>query len=515
MMVRNVVDRLQLASGDWEILDRIGDPGGYGEVFEALASDGTRVAVKLIPKGPGVDREPEFAELSARSVVPVLAVGETETHVVIVMPKAEKSLAAFLKERGEPLPVADAIAILMDIAQSLSDLATAGIVHRDLKPANVLLLDDRWCLADFGISRFAGAATAKLTWKGGGTSEYKAPEVWMYERATSASDVYSFGATAFEVLSGKPPFLGPDFREQHVGEAPPNLPGLPPLLASLIAGCLSKSPEARPTPAEILTRLTKAAAPAASGGLAALSEANREHAVQLAEIGQQASRRDAAQERWMRLFGDAENSLLQISEEFAQQLAEHAPDGKLTRFGPGEWVFELGVVKLGFSSPRGAIYDWGTGTPPFDVVAYATVVLRVPDYHPGPHPAFARPNTVSAHGYKGRSHSLWYCNAQATGRFRWFETAFMTSPDVVVHPSVEPFALTPNAEARRAFETAEVHQVAWPFTPLEPGDIGPFIGQWATWLAEAAQGRLTFPVQLPVPLPARAGRKDAGGFREQ
>lgn len=492
------MERLRLVGSEWEILARIGDPGSQGEVFEALGADGARVAVKLIPKGPGVDREPEFAQLTARNVMPVLAVGETDTHVVIVMPKADKSLASFLKEHSGVLPVADAIAILMDIVAALSDLAAEGVVHRDLKPANVLLHNGHWCLADFGISRFADASTAKLTWKGGGTSEYKAPEVWMYERATYASDVYSFGAIAFEVLSGKPPFLGPDFREQHVGEAPPKLPGLPPLLVSLIAGCLSKSPEARPTPAEILARLAKAT-PASSGGLAALSEANREEALRRAEIGQQASRFDVERECWLRLFGDAESSLLQISEEFAQQLVEHAPDGKLTRFGPGEWVFELGVVKLGFSSSRGAIYDWGTGTPPFDVVAYATVVLQVPDYHPGPHPAIARPNFIGTYGYKGRSHSLWYCNARAAGRYRWFETAFMTSPDTMLHPSTEPFALTPNAEASRAFETAEAHQVAWPFTPLEPGDIGQFVDQWATWLAEAAQGKLTFQVQLPVP----------------
>ncbi|WP_179887920.1 hypothetical protein [Streptomyces sp. t99] len=69
----------------------------------------------------------------------------------------------------------------------------------------------------------------------------------------------------------------------------------------------------------------------------------------------------------------------------------------------------------------------------------------------------------------------------------------------MLYPSTEPFALTPNAEARRAFETAEAHQVAWPFTSLDPGDLGHFIDHWATWLAEAAQGKLTFPVQLPVP----------------
>lgn len=498
-MVRHVVERLRLAGCEWELLARIGDPGGQGEVFEAIGADGARVAVKLIPKGPGVERESEFAQLSARNVIPVLATGETDSHVVIVMPKAEKSLAAFLKERNGVLPVADAIVILMDISTALSDLTAEGVVHRDLKPANVLLYDGHWCLADFGISRFADASTAKLTWKGGGTSEYKAPEVWMYKRATSDSDVYSFGAIAFEVLSWKPPFLGPDFREQHVGEAPPKLPDLPPLLVSLIAGCLSKSPEARPTPAEVLARLTKAATPASSGGLGALSEASKQEALRRTEIDQQTSRFDDDREHRLRLFDDAESSLRVISEEFAQQLAEHAPDGKLTHFGPGEWVFELGVVKLAFSSPRAAIYDWGTGTPPFDVIAYATVILQVPDYHPGPHPALARPNSVGTYGYKGRSHSLWYCNAQAAGRYRWFETAFMTSPDTMLYPSTEPFALTPNAEARRAFETAEAHQVAWPFASLDPGDLGHFIDHWATWLAEAAQGKLTFPVQLPVP----------------
>ena len=84
------------------------------------------------------------------------------------------------------------------------------MVHRDLKPENVLFLDGHWCVADFGISRYAEASTAPDTRKYALTPAYAAPERWRNEHATSATDVYSLGVIAFELLTGARPFPGPD-----------------------------------------------------------------------------------------------------------------------------------------------------------------------------------------------------------------------------------------------------------------------------------------------------------------
>ncbi|MBA2595035.1 MAG: protein kinase family protein, partial [Chloroflexia bacterium] len=95
---------------------------------------------------------------AAVNVIPVIESGETETDWVLVMPRAETSLEDYLLAAGSALDQAEAISILTDIATALESLH-GKVVHRDLKPGNILRSDGRWCLADFGISRYAEATT--------------------------------------------------------------------------------------------------------------------------------------------------------------------------------------------------------------------------------------------------------------------------------------------------------------------------------------------------------------------
>src|SRR5699024_7455063 len=99
-----------------------------------------------------------------------------------------------------------------DIATTLTDL-DGSVVHRDLKPENVLYLDGHWCLADFGIARYAEATTSPDTRKFALSPLYAAPERWKGERATTATDIYSLGVIAYELLSGEVPFTGKDMPE--------------------------------------------------------------------------------------------------------------------------------------------------------------------------------------------------------------------------------------------------------------------------------------------------------------
>ncbi len=140
----------------WEVGEQIGK-GGFGRVFAAKGNAGEFAVVKLVPKAPGADRELLFVRIDGvRNIVPILDSGEMGTDWAIVMPRAEKSLRQHLDE-VEQLSVADVMAILLDIATALSDL-DGKVVHRDLKPENVLQLNGTWCLADFGISRYAEAS---------------------------------------------------------------------------------------------------------------------------------------------------------------------------------------------------------------------------------------------------------------------------------------------------------------------------------------------------------------------
>ena len=163
--------------------------------------------VKLIRKAPGAQRELLFVNLEGvPNIVPVIDWGELDDYWVIVMPHADKSLRDHLSELGGMVPVNDAISILVDIAETLAAVED-HVVHRDIKPENILLLNNDWCLADFGIARYAEATTAPDTLKYAKTPAYAAPEQWREDTATSATDVYALGIIAYELLAGRRPFL--------------------------------------------------------------------------------------------------------------------------------------------------------------------------------------------------------------------------------------------------------------------------------------------------------------------
>ena len=189
-----------------------------------------------------------FVDLEgALHVIPVLDSGEDAEHDVLVMARAETSLQAHLRQRGA-LPEAEVVDILRDIATALEDL-DGRVVHRDLKPENVLYLNGEWCLADFGISRYAEASTAEDTRKFAMTPQYAAPEQWRWEHATSAADVYAFGVMAYELLTG------------NVARPRPRFPRpAPPRRTARAAGCI-QSP-----------RLARDSAPPQASGLPALRQ---------------------------------------------------------------------------------------------------------------------------------------------------------------------------------------------------------------------------------------------------
>lgn len=195
----------------WRLGDRIGE-GGFGRVYEATSNEGDAV-VKFVKKQPGADRELLLGGdlAGATNIIPIIESGETDTDWVLVMPQAELSLQDHLDATGPALDQAEAISILIDVAAALESLH-GRVVHRDLKPGNILRYQGHWCLADFGISRYAEATTDPATRKFAKTPLYAAPEQWRDERATGAADVYALGVVAFQMLSGRLPFEGPTSR---------------------------------------------------------------------------------------------------------------------------------------------------------------------------------------------------------------------------------------------------------------------------------------------------------------
>lgn len=85
----------------------------------------------------------------------------------------------------------------------------------------MLLHDGKWKIADFGIARFVEDATSAHTVREFLSPQYAAPEQWIGERATQATDVYALCCVAYTLLTGEPPFPGPDYQRQHTSESPP------------------------------------------------------------------------------------------------------------------------------------------------------------------------------------------------------------------------------------------------------------------------------------------------------
>ena len=462
------------------------DASGFGRVLEVLSPEGESAVAKLVPKRPGAERELLIGDSVAASkylnVVPIVDTGEHGDSWVLVMPRADKSLAQYLKESGGALPLPEVLKILTEIATALTEIDGA-IVHRDLKPANVLLHEGSWKLADFGISRYVDASTAEDTRKFSFTPPYAAPEQWEFRRATSASDVYSFGIIAYQLLDGSLPFAGPnkeDFRQQHLTEPSPALDSGPAKLRILIEECLYKSPDARPHPAAILARLDSVPTTSMTAGASRLAEANHRHVRERARQQALYTAEQDRQTQFQRTFDAASRSLEGVAALLEGAIRDNAPDAEFINITGNaaprfKTKFRDGSLTFGQTQP---IEHWHG---PFEVLAASNVTVD-----------FGRPGR----NWVGRSHSLWFGDPLREGEFGWFELAFMESPLRSESRTVEPFACLPY-ETNTFDSVTGGQQLAWPLMSLEPADPAEFIDRWLGWLADAATGVLRQPSTMP------------------
>ncbi|EJZ04246.1 Serine/threonine protein kinase [Mycolicibacterium vaccae ATCC 25954] len=475
------------------------DGGGFGTLYEVTDAQHNIAVAKLVMKEPGAERELLIGAANEaakhRNVVPLLDDGEHDNNWVMVMPRADRSLAQHLNDSGGSLSVEETLVVLTDIATALSDI-NGSLVHRDLKPQNVLLLNGTWSLADFGISRYAEASTSPDTRKYSLTAQYAAPEQWRLEHAGAAADVYAFGVVGYRLLAGHLPFPGPDFRTQHLGSAPPDLTVGSTRLRDLIEECLYKVPETRPTPTAILKRLGKIAGGApASTGLEKLAQANR---VQVQRRSAEDAQRSAEQEHqlWLqRLQETGASAFKRVMEELTEAISDYAPTANLL-YGKGSsatsfdkqaagklFIADLNDAQLGLDIP--APSPSRADTLPFTVVSESVISLTLPG---------------SQNGWRGRSHSLWFCDINEKDRFAWYELAFMQSTlggGAGTH-QIEPFGLSA-PEAHEAFNPLRLAsmQLAWGWDELDRSDLSEFVGRWLGWFGDAAQNQLQRPLMMP------------------
>jgi hypothetical protein len=246
--------RERLGRGGMGVVDRATDDQGHDVALKRLVLHGS--AREMAQARQRVHREADaLSRLDHPAVVKLIDVIDQGDEVVLVMPYlAGGTLSDHVNERG-PLTPAQVNALADQLVDALAAAHRAGIVHRDIKPANVLFDGTgRAHLADFGVASIRDA-TSGLTLTGAliGTPDYMAPEQARGEPATSASDVFSLGATLLYAATGQPPYGRGDPRLTVQRAARGRLAGFPtdldPDLRRRLAPMLRRDPSRRPTAA--------------------------------------------------------------------------------------------------------------------------------------------------------------------------------------------------------------------------------------------------------------------------
>ena len=245
----------------YHILEKL-DDGGMGVVFKAEDVKLDRpAALKFLPAALCDDEEAKerfireakaASSLDHPNICTIYEIGETdEGQLFIAMAYYEGETLHRKISRG-PLPVAEAVDYVRQIASGLSKSHELDIIHRDVKPANAFVTrDGQVKILDFGLAKMLGEGVT-LTGLAQGTPAYMAPERIRNEKASPRTDLWSLGVLLYEALAGRRPFTGASVAEiiANVHEAEPESlrevrPEVPDLLAAAVGRLLRKNPKAR------------------------------------------------------------------------------------------------------------------------------------------------------------------------------------------------------------------------------------------------------------------------------
>ena len=256
--------------GPYEIQSLLG-AGGMGEVYRAHDSRLDRtVAVKVLPASFSADRErlQRFAQearaaaaLNHPNILSIFDIGEAQGSPYVVSELLEGETLRE-KLRNGPLPIRRVTDYALQVTKGLAAAHDKGIVHRDLKPENLFLTNDgRVKILDFGLAKLTrpeaqsgsgDAPTVQVATEAGlvmGTAGYMSPEQVRGKPADNRSDIFTFGAILYEMITGKRAFHGEtaaDTMSAILKEETPELAettrNVPPGLERIVRHCLEKNP---------------------------------------------------------------------------------------------------------------------------------------------------------------------------------------------------------------------------------------------------------------------------------
>lgn len=299
--------------GKYRVLEALGR-GGMAQVFRAYHPQLDRyVAIKVL-RSDLVEQE-EFlgrfrreahavSGLRHPNIVQVFDFDVQDEQYYMIMELLEgNTLRAKLNDyraRGERMPLAEVIRILVDVLNGLGYAHSEGVIHRDIKPANIMLgKRDQAVLTDFGIAQIVGSTQYTVSGALMGTLNYMAPEQGFKGHCDSRSDIYSLGIVLYEMLTGYTPFDADTplaILMKHLNDPLPLPskmdPSLPAVLEPIVLKALAKEPSDRyQSAAEMSAALQRAAdsgmpttvrvalPPPDSAGTAVFSGASREKLV--------------------------------------------------------------------------------------------------------------------------------------------------------------------------------------------------------------------------------------------
>lgn len=503
---------IKLIHETWEFdtKNRLGLPGGFGEVFLGKGSSG-EVAIKQLKLTATVAAHRELqigqslSERSLQHVVPILDYGQDadSDRYYIVMPVCDRSLQDDINDKGVCSP-ADCGEILLAILYGLKE--AKDITHRDIKPSNILMHEAKWKIADFGIAKFVEDSTSLETLRHSLTPAYAAPEQWLLRRPTNATDIYAVGCIAHCLSTGAPPFSGDvdSLREQHLNEIPKSLDSLPASVRGLVSQMMRKVPDIRPSLERCIAVLEKARGADELQNIRGvdkrLAEAVSELAVTQArkEADQQAS--EERRRNRGAVFEEAASELTQIKKRLFGEINRHAQDvmaktssDSMLRIGKGTLTFDTAESA---SSVRGLIRNdpeqlggsegWGVHNrqSKWDIVAFTKISIE---------------QQVDHNFYK-RCANIVFGRPSKDSDYRWYEMAFWSSSSSPVGGAdCYPFCLDYVWDIDEALSSGmAVNNLAYDAVPIDAEDADSFVEYWMDIVTQAMVGKLVRPSGMPM-----------------